>query len=94
MSVSAGVNVLRWSALGFGIFYGISHQASITAKDKLAAINKEYKHKEELISQAKAEFAKKNAPPAAASTSGIITDPSDPKFDLEALVKQQETATK
>jgi len=90
---STGVNVLRWSALGFGVFYGISHQSSIRARDKMAAIENEYKHKQDLIAQAKSEWAKKNAPPAPVNT-GVITDPADPKFDLEALLKQQERAPK
>ncbi|KAF5561090.1 F1F0-ATP synthase subunit E [Fusarium napiforme] len=43
----------------------------------------EYEKKEKLIQQAKAEFAKKNNP---TSGDSVITDPSDPKFDLEKLL--------
>ncbi|KAF1981454.1 hypothetical protein K402DRAFT_425409 [Aulographum hederae CBS 113979] len=83
---SMGVNVLRWSALGVGLFYGITHQAAISSKDKLAAKNAAYDHQAKLVSDAKAEWARKHAPP-----SGVITNPDDPKFDLEALVKSFES---
>ncbi|CAG2003436.1 unnamed protein product [Fusarium graminearum] len=43
----------------------------------------EYEKKENLIKQAKAEFAKKKNP---SSGDDVITDPSDPKFDLEKLL--------
>ncbi|KAL0936488.1 mitochondrial f0 subunit e [Colletotrichum truncatum] len=88
---SSGVNVLRYTALGLGIFYGFTHQRSITASQKAAAAQKEYERKEKLIEQAKAEFAKKNSPVKAADA-GVNQDPMDPNFDLEAffnnLVKQ------
>ncbi|KAJ0163888.1 ATP synthase subunit e, mitochondrial [Colletotrichum tanaceti] len=93
MSSSSGVNVLRYTALGLGVFYGFTHQRSITASQKAAAAAKEYERKEKLIEQAKAEFAKKNQPlKTAAADAGANVDPMDPKFDLEAyfnnLVKQ------
>lgn len=56
------VQVFRYSALLFGVLYGVYHQSTITAKTKLAQIDREYSHKESLILQAKAEFAKKNMP--------------------------------
>ncbi|RDW84402.1 hypothetical protein BP6252_01992 [Coleophoma cylindrospora] len=84
---STGVNVLRYSALGAGIFYGIYHQASLSASAKLAAIDREYKHKQSLIEQAKAEYAKKNLPAETKTTGGdLITDPMDSRFDLEAYL--------
>lgn len=54
--------VLRWGALAFGVFYGFSHQAAITTKDKVAASKHEYERKEKLINEAKAAWAQKNAP--------------------------------
>ncbi|KAG9657184.1 hypothetical protein KCU81_g3202, partial [Aureobasidium melanogenum] len=81
---SSGVNVLRWSALGLGVVYGIYHQSAITAADKLRENAKEYERKQALINQARSEYQKKNAP---ASKSGVVSDPSDPKFDLESWLK-------
>ncbi|KAL1582424.1 hypothetical protein WHR41_08933 [Cladosporium halotolerans] len=83
---STGVNVLRWGALAFGVFYGFTHQTAISSRDKIAAEKHEYERKEKLISDAKAAWAKKNAPPGQGS--GLITDPNDPKFDLEAFLTQ------
>src|SRR6266702_767141 len=64
------LQVLRWSALGLGVFYGIYHQASISSREKLDKINREYKHKEELINKAKAEWAKKTMPAESKMASG------------------------
>ncbi|KAH9891490.1 ATP synthase subunit E [Xylariomycetidae sp. FL2044] len=85
MSSASGVNVLRYSALAFGIFYGFTHQRAITSAQKQAAAQKEYEHKQQLIQQAKAEYSRaKN--PAPASQSGASQDLADPKFDLEAYM--------
>ncbi|KAI0969999.1 ATP synthase subunit E [Xylaria arbuscula] len=86
MSTTSGVNVLRYSALAFGVFYGFSHQRSIYASQRAAAAKKEYQHKQHLIEQAKAQYSKSKNPSAAASSekSGLNQDPLDPKFDLEA----------
>lgn len=62
--------VLRYSALLFGVFYGFSHQRTIYANAKAANVDHEYKHKEALIQKAKAEFAKKNLPPQAKTADG------------------------
>ncbi|KAK4129254.1 hypothetical protein N657DRAFT_639839 [Parathielavia appendiculata] len=94
-SSKSGVNVLRYSALGLGIFYGFYHQRTITSAQKAAAAQREYEHKQELINKAKEEYAKKKQPAAAASTSapsGLNLDLNSPNFDLEAafeaLMKQ------
>lgn len=55
--------VLRYSALFGGIFYGFWHQSTLNTQAKQAEYEREYKHKESLIQKAKAEWAKKNAPP-------------------------------
>ncbi|KAH7372324.1 ATP synthase E chain-domain-containing protein [Pyrenochaeta sp. MPI-SDFR-AT-0127] len=83
MSTSVGVNVLRWSALGFGVFYGAYHQLSLTAADKLKASQKEWDHKESLIRQAKEQWARDHPSeqPKAAKA-----DPKDPNADLNTLL--------
>ena len=80
-NIDSGANrdelqVLRWSALGLGVFYGIYHQASISSREKLNKINREYKHKEELINKAKAEWAKKTMPAESKMASGGRMSPS------------------
>ncbi|KXJ91988.1 ATP synthase subunit E [Microdochium bolleyi] len=84
---ASGVNVLRWSALAFGVFYGFSHQRAITASNRAAADKKVYEHKQHLIEQAKAEYAKKkNTAASSTEKSALNQDPMDPKFDLEAYL--------
>ncbi|PTB64445.1 hypothetical protein BBK36DRAFT_1136128 [Trichoderma citrinoviride] len=79
---STGVNVLRWSALAFGVFYGFSHQRTITATQRAQHAQHEYEQKQKLIEQAKAEYAKKTKP-AAAAENDAATDVNSPEFDLE-----------
>lgn len=59
--------VLRYSALAFGVFYGFSHQRSITASQKAAAAQKEWAHKQHLIEQARAQYAESKNPKASSS---------------------------
>ncbi|KAL2113387.1 hypothetical protein VUR80DRAFT_4224 [Thermomyces stellatus] len=85
MSGAAGVNVLRYTALGLGVFYGFTHQRKITAAAKADAAKQEYERKQSLINQAKSEYAKLHSPPAKTEDT-VIRDPNDPKFDLEAFL--------
>ncbi|MCJ1268675.1 hypothetical protein MMC22_008563 [Lobaria immixta] len=110
---SSGVNVLRFSALGFGVAYGIWHQSTLTAKAKHNQIQREYQHQLSLTEKAKKEYAKKVSPEvegdlvawgrAGVSTlkrssaeewfgwevAGVITDPDDSRFDLEAYLNMK-----
>ncbi|KAG9287764.1 hypothetical protein G9A89_017359 [Geosiphon pyriformis] len=85
--VSPDLKLARWTALGVGIFYGWFHSRSLVhAEAKRKALEK-YHRKEELIAKAKAAYAAKLA---AENTSGVITDPNDPRFSLEGLLKSLE----
>lgn len=72
------LQVLRYSALGAGIFYGLYHQAKLSSAAKLAAINREYEHKQQLIDKAKAEYTKSKLPASAKTESGGSTFLLDP----------------
>jgi len=63
------LQVLRYSALIVGVFYGFSHQRSITANNAAAHAQAEYQHKVDLIHKAKLEWAKKTLPPQAKTAS-------------------------
>jgi hypothetical protein len=65
--------VLRWSALVAGIFYGFTHQRTISANNAAAHAHAEYQHKLDLIQKAKAEYAKKNLPPQSKTSGGDST---------------------
>lgn len=71
------LQVLRYSALAFGVFYGFTHQRSISATQRAAAAQKEYEHKQHLIEQARAEYNKsKNPAPASTQKSGRTSSDS------------------
>jgi F-type H+-transporting ATP synthase subunit e len=63
----SAAQVLRYSALGLGIFYGFYHQRTINSSQKAAEAQHEYERKQKLINEAKAAYAKKKQP--ASSTS-------------------------
>ncbi|KAK5940828.1 F1F0 ATP synthase subunit e, mitochondrial [Knufia obscura] len=89
VSTSQGANVLRWSALAFGIFYGFSHQRTINSQNHAAHAQAEWKHKEDLIQKAKLEWKKKQNPSAfTKGDDGVVTDPEDKNFDLEAYLQK------
>ncbi|CAG8517776.1 22923_t:CDS:2 [Cetraspora pellucida] len=56
MAASINLNVARWTALTFGVVYGLWHSSSLkkSAEKESAAIR--YRHKEELINKAKAAY--------------------------------------
>ena len=62
--------VLRWGALATGLFYGAYTQLSISAREKIHAEQKAYNHKESLIRQAKAEWAKTHSQEEPKSSGG------------------------
>lgn len=66
-NISVRDQVLRWSALGLGIFYGVYHQRTINSSDKAAVEHNDWTRKEKLIAEAKAQYAKLTAPRNAGS---------------------------
>ncbi|KAL9101144.1 MAG: hypothetical protein Q9163_003569 [Psora crenata] len=84
---SAGVNVLRYSALVGGVLYGVYHQSVVRSRQKINQVDAQYKQQAILIDKAKAEWTKRTMPADKKTAGGgIITDPMDPKFDLEAYL--------
>ncbi|KAJ5242480.1 uncharacterized protein N7469_000807 [Penicillium citrinum] len=60
----------------------------LNSQAKRNEIEHEYTRKERLIEQAKAEWRKKTQPQETKTqASGLITDPENPKFDLEAFLQ-------
>ncbi|KAL8916954.1 MAG: hypothetical protein Q9172_006038 [Xanthocarpia lactea] len=82
--LTSAFQVLRYSALFAGVSYGLYRQSNLNAQSHKAKVDRDYAHQASLISQAKAEFKKKNTPPETATKGG--NDPSDPKFDLEGYL--------
>ncbi|KAH8913510.1 hypothetical protein BT69DRAFT_1359047 [Atractiella rhizophila] len=88
--VSPVINVVRYSALLGGIGYGIVHQRTLqkqkNLKDKL---NEERKH-DRWVHEAQLEWQRRKS----AATSGVITDPDNPAFDLEKLLLKLDAESK
>lgn len=64
------MQVLRYSALLAGVFYGFSHQRTIYSSNAASHAQAEYQHKVDLIQKAKLEWAKKTLPPQSKTGSG------------------------
>ncbi|CAE6454293.1 unnamed protein product [Rhizoctonia solani] len=83
---SPTVNVVRYTTLGAGILYGIVHRRTLqTRLDNDRAHEHELRH-ERLVQQAKEAWRQKND----TSLSNLITDPDDPRFDVEKLIAKYE----
>ena len=74
------IQVIRYTALGVGIFYGFYHQSKLQSREKIRQAETEYHRKEKLIMQAKAEWAKKNQPKTSGSRMCYVLFPSDCHF--------------
>ncbi|KZO94096.1 hypothetical protein CALVIDRAFT_485062, partial [Calocera viscosa TUFC12733] len=83
---SHSAQVVRYSALLGGIFYGIVHRRTLQSQEDVKKEAHEYERKEKLIKEAREAWQRKQAGPS----SGVITDPEDPKFDLEKALAQWE----
>lgn len=71
-SIRSTLQVLRYSALLGGLFYGAWHQSTLNSQAKEAEKDREYKHKESLIQQAKTEWLRKNPPPPPKTTGRML----------------------
>ncbi len=60
--LTSASQVLRYSALFAGVSYGLYRQSNLNAQSHKAKVDRDFAHQASLISQAKAEFKKKNMP--------------------------------
>ncbi|KAF8515820.1 ATP synthase E chain-domain-containing protein [Hysterangium stoloniferum] len=85
---STAVNVVRYSALLTGVFYGIVHRRTLQGQENLKKEKHNEERRHELLK--KAQQAWKDKQLASKSDDGVITNPEDPKFDLEKLIAKWE----
>ncbi|KIY73399.1 hypothetical protein CYLTODRAFT_387027 [Cylindrobasidium torrendii FP15055 ss-10] len=85
------LNVIRYSALLSGVAYGWYHRRSLRAAHAAHKTEHQEKHREHLIAEAKEAWKKKQE--SSKVDDGLVTDPEDPRFDLEKLVAHWEKAT-
>ncbi|KAL1669508.1 ATP synthase E chain-domain-containing protein [Schizophyllum commune] len=80
------VNVVRYTALFSGILYGWYHNRTVQREFKEQEVQHAVHRREQLVEQAKAEWKRRQS----AGSDGIVTDPEDPRFDLEKLFAKWE----
>ncbi|KAF5384890.1 hypothetical protein D9615_001101 [Tricholomella constricta] len=80
--VSATVNVVRYTALFTGVVYGFYHRRTLQAQHDQLKVEHALHSRERLIAEAKEAWKRKND----AQNSNVITDPEDPRFDLEKVL--------
>lgn len=85
MAPPAAVSAVRYSALVFGVLYGIVHRRTLQSEFDQHAAQKEVQLRENWLKQAKEAWAKKQA-----NSDGLVTDPDAPGFDLEKLLQSFE----
>ncbi|KAG9313951.1 ATP synthase E chain-domain-containing protein [Chiua virens] len=85
--MSSTLNVARYTALASGIAYGIYHHRSLQKAHDQEKEHRAIHHREQLIAQAKDVWLQKKL---SAKGDGVITDPENPRFDLEKLFAKWE----
>jgi len=88
--VSTTVNVVRYTALASGIFYGFYHRRTLQAKYEKQKLEHALHSRERLIAEAKEAWKRKQD---SSKDTSVVVDPEDPRFDLEKLLIKYETAT-
>ncbi|WFD30070.1 F1F0 ATP synthase subunit e, mitochondrial [Malassezia sp. CBS 17886] len=89
MPSSPVVNVVRYSALISGIGYGIMHRQTLQTRYDNKVHREETARQEQLVAKAREQYARLQAAKAP-QTTGVITNPDDPKFDLEKAMQYWE----
>ncbi|EPT03455.1 hypothetical protein FOMPIDRAFT_1028727 [Fomitopsis schrenkii] len=84
---SSTVNVVRYTALLTGVFYGIAHRRTLQKAHDEEVKRHAVHEREHLVAQAKEAWKKKQE----SGKGGVITDPEDPNFDLEKLIAKWES---
>jgi len=84
---SSSVNVVRYSALIGGVFYGIIHKRTLQAQKNERRELQARHHNEELISKAKDAWKQHQL---AKLEGGVIMDPDDPNFDADKFIAKLE----
>ncbi|KAL1749212.1 hypothetical protein HDZ31DRAFT_27948 [Schizophyllum fasciatum] len=83
--------VVRYTALFSGILYGWYHNRTVQREFKESELQHAVHKREQLVEQAKAEWKRRQtAGSDDAHPPPVVTDPEDPRFDLEKLFAKWE----
>ncbi|KAH9969151.1 ATP synthase E chain-domain-containing protein [Russula dissimulans] len=86
--VTPTVNVVRYTALLSGVFYGIYHRRTLQNAHDAEKAHHAKHERESLIAQAREAWKQKQA----GDKDGVISDPEHPHFDLEKLIAKMESS--
>ncbi|KIK02125.1 hypothetical protein K443DRAFT_677898 [Laccaria amethystina LaAM-08-1] len=89
--VSSTVNVVRYTALVSGVAYGWYHRRTLQTAHDQHKLEHAVHHREQLVAEAKDAWKKKQQSSIKDTT--LVTDPEDPRFDLEKLIAHWEKST-
>lgn len=81
-------NVLRYSALGLGVFFGLKNDICNKKVASQRAADEEFGNKLKLVEEARAEYAKLHKPAAPATGSTKELNLEDPNLDFGAVIVQ------
>ncbi|KAL5494679.1 TIM11 [Sanghuangporus weigelae] len=80
------VNVVRYTALAAGIFYGIAHRRTLQKQKNEQRAHEAVHQREELIHRAKEAWKRQSEQ----KKDDLVTNPDDPNFDIEKLLQKWE----
>ncbi|KAL9716614.1 F1F0 ATP synthase subunit e, mitochondrial [Leucoagaricus gongylophorus] len=84
---SPTINVIRYTALFSGILYGWYHRRTLQAEYEKHQIEHAIHNRERLIAEAKDAWKRKQ------DDTTVVSDPEDPRFDLEKLIAKWEKSS-
>ncbi|KAK2464738.1 hypothetical protein APHAL10511_003156 [Amanita phalloides] len=87
---SPTVNVVRYSALAFGVTYGWYHRRTLQALHDKHKIQHAIHDRQRLVKDARDAYRRQKE--AVKDSSVITEDPEDPRFDLEKILIKYEKA--
>lgn len=79
-------NVLRYSALGLGVFFGLKNDMGNKKTASQKAADDAFQAKLKLVEEARAEYGKLHKPSAATQTKEVNLE--DPNLDFGAVILQ------
>ncbi|EKM84225.1 hypothetical protein AGABI1DRAFT_67550 [Agaricus bisporus var. burnettii JB137-S8] len=87
---SSTVNVVRYTALFSGVLYGWYHRRTVQAENQKHQIEHAIHNRERLIAEARDAWKRKQD---ALKDTTVVTDPEDPRFDLDKLIAKWEESS-
>ncbi|KAH9824196.1 hypothetical protein DFH28DRAFT_878980, partial [Melampsora americana] len=83
--------VFRYSALTFGVLYGILHRRTLQSRENSHRFSEEVHKREAWVNQAKQAWQRRQL--QSSGQSSAVTDPDSPLFDLEVFLTQLATTS-